>query len=75
MNGVRSGTRGTKSLTLADAVATIGENMTLRRAATLSVGKGAIGSYVHNSVIADFGARLVVTSRAIETLQALDHTR
>jgi elongation factor Ts len=40
---------------LADAVATIGENMTLRRAATLSVGKGAIGSYVHNSVTDGLG--------------------
>jgi elongation factor Ts len=33
-----------------DTIAKIGENMTLRRAASLSVGKGAIGSYVHNSV-------------------------
>jgi len=40
---------------LADAVATIGENMTLRRAAGLSVGKGAIGSYVHNSVTDGLG--------------------
>src|SRR5262249_13566595 len=40
---------------LADAVATIGENLTLRRAASLSVGKGAIGSYVHNSVTAGLG--------------------
>ena len=31
--------------------AKIGENMTLRRAAALSVGQGAIGSYVHNAVI------------------------
>ena len=42
------------SVTVADAVAsaiaTIGENMSLRRAAQLSVPKGAIGSYVHNSV-------------------------
>ena len=29
------------------AIATIGENMTLRRAAGLSVAEGAIGSYVH----------------------------
>ena len=35
---------------IADTIAKIGENMTLRRAAALSVGKGAIGSYVHNSV-------------------------
>ena len=40
---------------LADAVATIGENMTLRRAASLSVDKGAIGSYVHNSVTDGLG--------------------
>ena len=35
---------------IASSIATIGENMSLRRAAALSVGKGAIGSYVHNSV-------------------------
>jgi elongation factor Ts len=35
---------------IASAIATIGENMSLRRAALLSVGNGAIGSYVHNSV-------------------------
>jgi elongation factor Ts len=35
---------------IADTVAKIGENMTLRRAGGLSVGKGVIGSYVHNSV-------------------------
>ncbi len=40
---------------LADAVATIGENMTLRRAATRAVGKGAVGSYVHNSVTDGLG--------------------
>src|SRR5215471_946467 len=40
---------------LADAVATIGENMTLRRAAELKVSKGAIGSYVHNSVTDGLG--------------------
>jgi elongation factor Ts len=33
-----------------DTIAKIGENMTLRRAADISVGKGAIGSYVHSSV-------------------------
>jgi elongation factor Ts len=35
---------------IASAVATIGENMTLRRAAEVSVSEGAIGTYVHNSV-------------------------
>jgi len=42
------------SITVADAIndtiAKVGENMTLRRAAMLSVKQGAIGSYVHNSV-------------------------
>jgi len=35
---------------IAETIAKIGENMTLRRAAGLSVGQGAIGAYVHNSV-------------------------
>ncbi len=40
--------------TVADAInetiAKVGENMTLRRAAALSVGKGVVATYVHNSV-------------------------
>jgi len=42
---------GDKSVadTLTDAIATIGENMTLRRAAKLSVGKGVVASYMHNA--------------------------
>ena len=35
---------------IADTIAKIGENMTLRRASSLSVGNGAIASYVHNAV-------------------------
>ena len=35
---------------ITDTIAKIGENMTLRRAAALSVGNGAIGSYVHSSL-------------------------
>jgi elongation factor Ts len=35
---------------IADTIAKIGENMTLRRASPLSVGTGVIASYVHNSV-------------------------
>jgi elongation factor Ts len=35
---------------IASAIATIGENMSLRRAASVSVSKGAIGTYVHNSI-------------------------
>jgi elongation factor Ts len=35
---------------IAETVAKIGENMSLRRAASLSVGNGVIASYVHNAV-------------------------
>jgi elongation factor Ts len=35
---------------ITDTIAKIGENMSLRRAASLSVGNGVIASYVHNSV-------------------------
>ena len=35
---------------IADTIAKIGENMTLRRASSLSVGTGVIASYVHNAV-------------------------
>src|SRR6187200_1522496 len=35
---------------IADTIAKIGENMTLRRASQLSVGTGVIASYMHNSV-------------------------
>jgi elongation factor Ts len=45
--------------TVADAInetiAKIGENMTLRRAAMLSVGKGVVASYVHSSVTDGLG--------------------
>jgi elongation factor Ts len=40
---------------IADTIAKIGENMTLRRAAALSVSKGAIGTYMHNSVVDGLG--------------------
>jgi elongation factor Ts len=35
---------------IADTIAKIGENMSLRRASALSVGTGVIANYVHNSV-------------------------
>ena len=41
--------------TLTDAVATIGENMTLRRVARLSVSDGVVASYIHNAVSAGLG--------------------
>ena len=40
---------------ISDAIATIGENMTLRRAAGLSVGEGVVSSYVHNAVLDGLG--------------------
>jgi elongation factor Ts len=36
---------------ISDAIATIGENMSLRRAASLEVGQGVVASYVHGAVI------------------------
>ncbi len=41
--------------TITDAVATIGENMNLRRTAKLSVGEGVVATYVHNSVADGLG--------------------
>jgi elongation factor Ts len=38
-----------------DAVATIGENMTLRRSAKLSVAQGVVATYVHGAVKAGLG--------------------
>ncbi len=40
---------------IADTIAKIGENMSLRRASSLSVGNGVIASYVHNSVVEGLG--------------------
>ena len=50
-----AGTGASVEQALADAIATIGENMTLRRAAALSVSKGVIGTYVHNAVTDGLG--------------------
>jgi elongation factor Ts len=40
---------------IASAIATIGENMSLRRAGSLSVGKGVVGTYMHNSISEGLG--------------------
>jgi elongation factor Ts len=40
---------------IASGIATIGENLNLRRAAMLKVGSGAIGSYMHNSIADGLG--------------------
>ena len=46
---------GTVDEAIANAIATIGENMTLRRAAMLSVPQGVIAHYVHNSIAEGLG--------------------
>jgi len=60
---------------LSSAIATIGENMTLRRAAVLSVGQGVVASYVHNQVSDGLGKIGVLvaleSSGSTDTLAAL----
>ena len=46
---------GTVSEAIANAIATIGENMTLRRVQGLRVGEGAIGHYVHGQIVEGLG--------------------
>ncbi|OLP55284.1 translation elongation factor Ts [Rhizobium rhizosphaerae] len=43
------------SETIKDAIATIGENMTLRRAALLSVEDGVVSTYIHNAAADGLG--------------------
>lgn len=40
---------------ITDAIATIGENMTLRRSAVLSVNEGVVSSYIHGKVVEGLG--------------------
>ena len=47
---------------IAEAIATIGENMTLRRAASLEVGKGVVSSYIHNAAIEGAGKMGVIVA-------------
>ncbi len=49
------GTQHSVETFVAEMVATIGENMTVRRTSALSVKKGAIGSYVHNQIAPGMG--------------------
>jgi elongation factor Ts len=46
---------GTVSDAISNAIATIGENMTLRRTAAVRVQQGVIGQYVHNAVTDGLG--------------------
>ncbi|CAN0558867.1 unnamed protein product, partial [Laminaria digitata] len=47
---------------LTDAIAKIGENMNLRRAAVLEVKDGVIGNYVHNTVVPGLGKLGVIVA-------------
>jgi len=47
---------------ISDAIATIGENMTLRRATSLEVGKGVVSSYVHSAVTDGAGKMGVIVA-------------
>src|SRR5512135_346061 len=63
----------TVSESISDTIAKIGENMTLRRAAMVSVGKGAIGSYVHNAVTDGLGKIGVIDALAAIGRQVAMH--
>jgi elongation factor Ts len=58
---------GTASVTdtIKDAVGTIGENMSFRRSAKLTVSAGAVATYVHNAVAENLGKMGVLV--AVET--------
>ena len=66
---------GTVQEALSNAIATIGENMTLRRVARLAVGQGVIGQYVHGSAGEGLGKIGVIvaleSAGKVEELQAL----
>ena len=55
---------------ISDAISTIGENMTLRRAAELSVSSGVVSSYIHNAVIDGAGKMGVIV--ALESTGSTD---
>ncbi len=60
------GSDKTVAETIKDAVGTIGENMSFRRSAMLSVGQGVVASYVHNAVADGLGKLGVLV--ALETM-------
>jgi elongation factor Ts len=58
---------------IADTIAKIGENMSLRRASSLSVGTGVIGTYTHNSFDEELGKIGVLV--ALESPGKLDELK
>jgi len=55
INGASMPGGGTVADALKSLVATIGENMTLRRAASLKVASGVVASYIHNAIAPNLG--------------------
>ena len=53
---------GTVAETITNAVATVGENMSLRRVAGLSVSEGVVASYIHNQVVDGLGKIAVIVA-------------
>lgn len=72
IEAIKSARAGTKTIgeDIASAIATIGENIALRRAAELSVGQGVVAGYVHNQVIEGLGKIGVIV--ALESAGAAD---
>jgi len=64
-NAKYPGSDKTVNDTIKDAVGTIGENMSFRRSAKLSVPQGAVATYIHNAVADNLGKLGVLV--AIET--------
>ena len=64
-NAAYPGSQKTVTETIKDAVGTIGENMGFRRSAKLSVGVGAVATYVHNAIADGLGKIGVLV--AVET--------
>ncbi len=51
---------------ITETIAKVGENMTLRRAASLSIGKGVVASYVHNAVSDGLGRIGVIVALELD---------
>ena len=75
LNSARLDNGTTVAETLTNLVATIGENMSLRRATVLKVGSGVVSTYVHNTVapgLGKIGALVALESGGeVEKLDAL----
>ncbi len=58
--------------TLVDLVAKIGENMSLRRSASIEVTKGAVASYMHSSIVSDLGKIGVIVGLESDTVDTAE---